>query len=194
MTKSKKPPSLAEIVDGALPRCGLKVDRAALAERLVEEIKRWQALDLDVGPHYERVRAAARIADKLDRQIDAAAGALRRLGVDADIRALGITGPWQPLGGLSAALDLYLVAWQAADGIRRWNAVHKPPRGRAPATASALTSRLLGVFKMAGMSQLDSDDVLGALSGQGGLPILARDTLKKRRVRARKRERARGTK
>ncbi|MDA8351020.1 MAG: hypothetical protein M0038_19885 [Pseudomonadota bacterium] len=201
MRKTKKAPSLADIVDDALPRSRLKVDRRALSARLLGEIEKWQALAPEVGPYYDRVRSVSRIAEKLDKQLDAAAAALLRLDVERDIknaiernRALGITGPGQPLGGTSVALDLYLIAWQAADGIRQWERVHRPGRGRPPATSAALTSRLRDVCKTAGMSRLDFDDVLSALSGQRGLPTLTTDTLKKRRGRARNRMRPQETK
>ena len=201
MRKTKKAPSLADIVDGALPRSRLKVDRRALSARLLGEIEKWQALAPEVGPHYDRIRSVSRIAAKLYKQVDAAAAALRRLGVEREIkksvernRALGLTGSRQPLGGASAALDLYLIAWQASHGIRQWERVHRPGRGRPPAASAALTARLLDVCKMAGMSRRDFDDFLAALSGQGGLPTLTGDTLKKRRGRARNRMRPQGTK
>ncbi len=201
MSKTKKALALADIVDGARPQSRLKVDRRALSAQLLGEIEKWQALAPAVDPHYDHVRSVSRIAAKLNKQLDAAAAALLRLGVERDIknaiernRALGITGPGQPLGGTSTALDLYLIAWQAAGGIRQWERVHRLGRGRPRAASAALTSRLSDVCKMAGMSRRDFDDFLSALSGQGGLPTLTADTLKKRRGRARNRMRPQGTK
>ncbi len=199
MTPSQK---LARAVANALPLRQLKIEREALIAAAVAEIERWLEIAPQGEPHAGRIRQLAKIAAKLEKDLEAAGAALRKLGVHAQIERarsfnakIGLAGAEQPIGGRSAAIDLYLIAARAADGMRGWRGAHRPRKGRATAFSTRLSESLRVLCRThAGMSNFEFADFLDCLSGSNGLPVLSAPTLKKRAARARKHTRTRGTK
>jgi hypothetical protein len=187
--------TLRAVIERALPRRALPVERALLVNAIAERVETWKSLDPQIKPHAEKIRALAAVADDLEKALETAGRKLRELGAEVDIErakaqnaALGIHGPGQPLAGKSPTLDLYLIPWRAIDRVRWWNRVYRRGKGRAPAFSAALSETLREVCcELAGLSSYEFADLLQALSGQHGLPKLCVDTLKKRRHRARKR-------
>ena len=199
MTQSQQ---LIRAVANALPLRQLKIEREALIAAAVDEITRWLEIAPQSKPHADRIRQLAKIAAKFEKDLEAAGAALRKLGVHDQIgRAqganakIGIAGAEQPIGGRSAAIDLYLIAARAADGMRGWKGAHRPHKGRATAFSTRLSESLRVLCRThAGMSNFEFADFLDCLGGTNGLPVLSAPTLKKRAARARKRTASRGTK
>lgn len=199
MTPSQK---LARDVANALPTRQLKIEREALIAAAVAEIERWLDIAPQIEPHADRIRQLAKIAAKLDKEVEAAGAALRKLGVHAQLERaqafnakIGLRGADQPIGGRNAAIDLYLIAALAADGMRGWKGAHRPRRGRATAFSTRLSESLRVLCRtQAGMSNFEFADFLQFLSETNGLPVLSAPTLKKRAARARKHTRTKGTK
>lgn len=185
---------LPAIIDRALPRRPLRLDRKQLIETIAERIETWKSLNPQIKPHAKKLRESAAIADGLGKALLAAGDKLRALGVEGDIErakaenaALGIDGPRQPLAGRSAALDLYLTVWQALDGLQTWNRLHRGKRGAPRAFGADLTAQLQEICrKQAGLSQYEFDEVLSAVSHAEGITGLSVDTLRKRKQRGTK--------
>ena len=171
--KNNGPQSLPDLIDAALPRRPLRLDRKQLIETIAERIETWKSLNPQIKPHAKKIRTSAAIADGLERALFVAGDKLRAFGVEGDIErakaenaALGIDGPRQPLAGRSAALDLYLTVWQALDGLQTWNRLHRGKRGAPRAFGADLTAQLQEICcKHAGLSQYELGAAL--LSGFG---------------------------
>lgn len=201
---AKRPPTLAQVIEAALPRRAdgrrpLKCDRAVLVTALITETERWQKLAPQVEPHAEKIRRLARIAWRLEKELKTTATELRTFGLEADFedakalnRAVNLPDAIQ-VGGRSATLDLYLAVCRAADDLQRWNAIHRPGRGRALGTAAPLVDRLCQLCRWTGLTTDETTDFLDKISGQCGLPVLTLATSKKRRQRTRRRPVERAT-
>lgn len=193
MKRATTTSALPAIVDRALPRRALRIERTALVAAILERIEAYRAAARDVAPHRERVKQAAKVAESLRRALGKVAVRLERLGAEADIRGaiersanLGITSPRPPLGDYSAVLDLYLVVAQATAGLNGWNRVHRPQAGAPTGIATALTYQIDDLCRRAGLSSTERDTLLDQISERNGLPKLTVATLKKRKTRRKK--------
>jgi hypothetical protein len=126
MTRSY-PDSWDPLIDAALPARVLPVKRDALVHWIADSVRRWKKALPEIVPHTEKIRMLTAINDRLKKAIEDAGGELRELGVFADIRRittenaeLGIDPPSHTQSGRNATVDLYHVAHQAIDGLRRW--------------------------------------------------------------------------
>lgn len=86
------------------------------------------------------------INDRLKKAIEEAGGEVRKLGVFEDIEliaaenaAFGIDPPGKALSGRSATVDLCHIAHRAIDGLRRWDRIHRPPKGRPRSYSTSLS-------------------------------------------------------
>ena len=194
--------ALSKLIAGGLPSRELAVNRDALVRSIVERIETWRATKPQVEAHTDRVRKLVAIADKLNGAAEAAGAALLELGVDKEIEkvtaervAMGIPPGEVPLGNCSVTIDLYLIPWQARDGLRKWNRMHRPGKHRPKEFGPALTADLQRLCrKVAGCSANEFERFLQPLNDsvewhEAGLPILVPATLTKRTERGKKRRR-----
>jgi hypothetical protein len=190
-----------QLIDEALPRRELGVDRAAVINCVVKEIEKWKEIEPEIEPHAAKTRQVTAVAKRLGKALKVADETLAKLGVGKDIEqararlvALGINPEKGPLRGQSAALDLYLVTWRASDEIRNWNRIYRRPSQRPLEFRVSLTKQLQSLLcKQVGCSAGEFEKFL-EISEQplwlsAGLPKLAASTLKKRKQRAKKKAR-----
>jgi hypothetical protein len=185
--------TLRAVIERALPRRALPVERALLVKAIAERIEAYRSTVPDVQRYRERLKAATKITDSLRHALEKAGGRLKRLGVDEDMKrkreqaaALGIVSAHPPLRGYSPALDLYLIAWRAVDSLRGWNKMYRPREGAPPAVAATLTERIRELCELSGCTAQERNRLLDQLSGRHGLPKLSVETLKKRKTRSKK--------
>lgn len=187
------PDALRRLIDNALPKRKLAVERDALIRALVHQIQKWKKLERkwvrQLTKHHTKLRELVSIADRLKKAVGAANDKLLGLGVRlTDVMDPG-TG--EATRRHSAEIDLYLVALRAADGLRRWERLWRPGRGRRKSIAALLTEDLQKVCReWGGLSREGFEDFCAGLNQNKMLiPVLVPSTLKQRKHRAKKKSR-----
>lgn len=175
-------------IDRALPTRWKGPRRQALIDYIDKECEKWTQLAPQIEPHADKIRRLVRISKQAQKAMGKVADALSKLGAEKDIEnaraarvALGIDPTRAPLGGYSATLDLYLIAWRAMDRLRTWDRLYRPAKGTPQKFSVSLTTNLRYFYGQIGGSEKELEDLLESLD----LPKLT--TLKKRTARARKR-------
>jgi hypothetical protein len=189
------------LIDRALPKRELKVNRLALINAIVNDIKLWIDTAPEIKPHADKIRQIADIAGDLDSAIEKADAALLELGVDkeydeaiAERIAIGIDRQKMSFGGASPAIDLHLILWRAADGLNRWKRLYGPRDGRPVTFAASLTKNLQYLLRHQVHCTADEfEEFLYVFNDGSGLPKLNSATLKQRQKRTKKKSRVQTT-
>jgi len=189
--RARNPRTLRELIETRCPRRALHVSRAALVNAILAEIEQWRVGEPLIGPHRDKLRQLAEIAERLLKAHERAARELRELGADREfesaierLRALGIESP-APLSGPPAA-NLYTVAAGAAQALQRWERLWRARRGAPRRFGVELSRRLRSLCRLAECSEYEISALLAAISETHGLPKLSAATLTRRRERARR--------
>ena len=184
-----------KLIGEALPKRELQ-NRDFLVHVIADSVRRWKKAQPEIAPYAEKIRALTDINARLKVAIEETGSELHEIGVAEDIKrieaenaALGIGPPRDAMSGRSAAVDLYLVAHRAIDGLRTWDKWYRPRRGRPRSFASQLAETISLHCKEANLSSYETENILAALSGIDDLPQLTIATVNKRQHRAKKRTR-----